>query len=61
MQEALMIMMEGRIGGLEGGNKYLILKPSKLLVRDDVRVVLDEVGHVEFLYIFYGYDVNITH
>lgn len=48
MQRALMVMVEGRAGGFDGGHKDLRPEPSKLLVSDNVQKVLKNAGYWSF-------------
>jgi len=54
-------MLEGMMDGLESKYKDLRLDPKKLLMSDDLRVVLANVGYMKFLEIFKSFDMNMTH
>lgn len=49
------------MGGLDEGYKYLLPKPSKLLISEEVNMVMVSAGYLSFMEIFYGYDVNVSH
>lgn len=61
MQQAIILMVEGRMGGIESGHRDLRPELAKLIVSDDVKAMLANARYVEFLELFEGFAVNVAH
>lgn len=61
MQQAILLMVEVRFGGIESGHKDLRLDSFKLLVRNCIKEILVSVSYLVFFDLFEGFYMNVMY